>query len=414
MGARWARDARYPRPVASRSGSIGFRWGFLFALLVIAPFPIGWIPGTWPVAALLQQPVIWAVEALAALLGIPTPSHEFTGSGDTMFEHLRVLLFALIATGGALIWSLLDRRAVPYPRLWAMLRVLLRYWVGSMMLIYGAAKLIGQFPTPSPFALDARVGDRSPMGLLWTFMGHSQPYVIATGVVEIAAGALLIARRTATLGALLAIGAMTNVVLLNLCYDVPVKLFSLQLLVAALAVAAPDARRLIAAALGHATAEVPPRPRTSPIVERLRSLTRALVVIGVLAGIAREASVVRTPSPSPLDGAWDVERFVQDGVERAPLTTDGVRWRRFLFVRWFAQARLMTDGRVSWWVALDERDHTIVLGRDLLAYARPDADHLVLDGTLGAHRVHVTLARAPAWLLPTRGFHWIQEAPFHR
>jgi hypothetical protein len=55
---------------------------------------------------------------------------------------------------------------------------------------------------------------------------------------------LLATRRTATAGALVMVAVMSNVVMLNFCFDVPVKLASTHLLVFALVIAAPDARRL--------------------------------------------------------------------------------------------------------------------------------------------------------------------------
>lgn len=57
------------------------------------------------------------------------------------------------------------------------------------------------------------------MGLLWNFIGASAAYTIFTGVAEVLGGLLLVARRTALLGALVCIGVMSNVVLLNFSYD---------------------------------------------------------------------------------------------------------------------------------------------------------------------------------------------------
>jgi hypothetical protein len=82
------------------------------------------------------------------------------------------------------------------------------------------------------------------MKLLWTFMGASIPYVIFTGAAEMLGGLLLAARRTTLLGALVCIGVLSNVVMLNFSYDVPVKLYSSHLLLMAVFLAAPDLRRL--------------------------------------------------------------------------------------------------------------------------------------------------------------------------
>ncbi len=57
------------------------------------------------------------------------------------------------------------------------------------------------------------------MGVLWWMMGSSPAYTIFSGSIETLGGALLLFRRTATLGAIVSAGAMLNVWMLNMCYD---------------------------------------------------------------------------------------------------------------------------------------------------------------------------------------------------
>lgn len=104
------------------------------------------------------------------------------------------------------------------------------------------------------------------MRLLWTFMGFSRAYCIFAGAAECLGGALLFFRRTTLLGAVLLLGVLGNVVLLNFCYDVPVKLFSTFLLFLAAYLAWPDARRLADFFLLNKLIEPadPGAPRRSP------------------------------------------------------------------------------------------------------------------------------------------------------
>jgi hypothetical protein len=74
-------------------------------------------------------------------------------------------------------------------------------------------------------------------------MGYSAPYNVFTGGVELLAGLLLFSRRLTTIGALLSIAALTNVLMLS-SYDVHVKLFTLHLLAMGVFLLAPDLRRL--------------------------------------------------------------------------------------------------------------------------------------------------------------------------
>ncbi|MGE5186397.1 MAG: hypothetical protein ACM31C_30285 [Acidobacteriota bacterium] len=389
-----------------------------FAVLVMLPFPLGLVPGTGWLATIVDTPLQWGVDALASLLGLGPPSRVPTGSGDTLYHHLRLLLVALAALVAGSAWALAA------PRRWearvaAALRVWLRYWLAAAMLVYGLVKVLPvQFDVPLDYIYDLRVGDKSPMGLLWLFMGYSRPYTIACGLVEVTAGCLLLWRRTALAGALVAIVAMTQIVLLNFCYDVPVKLYSLELLAAALAIAAPGMRRMLIAALGRAVPELPPRVRGTPTFERVRLAAKLALLASFALALARwdVPRGDRQPS-SELAGAWDVKTFVLDGADRLPLTTDAARWARVTFVREWLVVRFMPETRAFARVEIDEaRKQLVILAgvrRETWTYAR-SADALVLDGSLDGHRYHVALARAPAPLLQTRGFHWIQEEPFHR
>ena len=99
------------------------------------------------------------------------------------------------------------------------------------MILYGASKVfMGQFGPPGFGRLLETYGDSSPMGLLWTFMGFSQGYTFFAGLAEMLGGVLMITRRTTLLGAMVSAGVLSNIVLLNFFYDVPVKQFSSHLL----------------------------------------------------------------------------------------------------------------------------------------------------------------------------------------
>ncbi len=82
------------------------------------------------------------------------------------------------------------------------------------------------------------------MNVVRTFMGTSRTYTNFSGWMEVIAALLLIWRRTATLGGLVAAGVMTNVLMLNLCYDVPVKQYSAHLLLMSIFVSLHDWRAL--------------------------------------------------------------------------------------------------------------------------------------------------------------------------
>src|SRR4051812_13946636 len=99
------------------------------------------------------------------------------------------------------------------------------------------------FPTLSQLATP--LGDLLPMRFSWLFIGYSVPYQFFSGAMESLAGLLLLYRRTVTAGLFAATGAFMNVVMINLAYDVPVKLNAAPLLFACLFLLALDAKRLL-------------------------------------------------------------------------------------------------------------------------------------------------------------------------
>src|SRR5437016_10271632 len=70
------------------------------------------------------------------------------------------------------------------------------------------------------------------------------PYQVFTGLVEVAGGLLLLTPRTTMMGALLCLASMIQVFILNMTYDVGVKILSFQLVVMSLFLLAPDFPRL--------------------------------------------------------------------------------------------------------------------------------------------------------------------------
>ena len=121
-----------------------------------------------------------------------------------------------------------------------MVPLFVRFALAAQMIYFGMLKVIPtQFPSSSLLTLVAPVGNLSLQGLLWTSIGASQPYQIFTGAVEAVGGLLLITPRTTTLGALICLASMIQVFVLNLTYDVGVKILSFQLVLMSLFLLVP-------------------------------------------------------------------------------------------------------------------------------------------------------------------------------
>jgi hypothetical protein len=266
------------------------------------------------------------------------------------------------------------------------------------------------------------------MGLLWTFMGFSTAYQMFTGSVEVVAGLLLATRRTTPLGAMFTIIAMTQVVALNLCFDVPVKLYSMHYLAMGWFLLAPDVPRVLKVLVLHRAVEAVPLPPPPGRwwLGRI-ALGVRLLVVGMLLWVNvyftwdRWAKSYGGP-PVPVQGRWEVEAFRLDGQDLGP--DDPRRWRSLDFslkalarvhgpkppaltyrVKWDADAKRMTLTKFAdpKWSAE-------------FTYALPESDRLTLSGSLESKAVETRLKRLPVreYELTKRGFHWVQELPYNR
>lgn len=168
-----------------------------------------------------------------------------TGSGDTRFDWYSCLFYGVLALLISSVVAIMDRKRANYSTLFLLGMVILRYYLAYQMLIYGLAKVYCvQFPMISVSRLETTVGDLFPMGLLWAFMEYSRSYTVFTGLLELLGGVFLLSRRTMTLGGLITFGVMANVLMLNLSYDVPVKLMSAHIVFFSLIIVLIDRRRL--------------------------------------------------------------------------------------------------------------------------------------------------------------------------
>jgi hypothetical protein len=382
----------------------------------------------FPITPLWNVAVQWTAAHVFHVSATTMPN----GSGDTTWNYVQVFCIAMLASAGAAFWSVLDRLESDAPRLRVLFRIWIRFWLATAMLSYGLIKVVPmQFPAPSADLLDLPYGEASPMGVLWRFMGTSAPYTMFAGTFEVLAGSLLAFRRTTLLGSLVATAVLVNIVALNFCYDVPVKLYSLHLLAMALILAAPDAGTLLRLFVMHQPAVPVPDPALfqSPRATRIvgAAVGAALllyVTSSVIAGTQQRTAA--NQGALPLAGSWRVDTIKLVNDQGVPVA-DGGLWRSVTFYQDGMLVRPQ-DRRVRveyYALTLDASGRLLkLLGRSsapdrealMLRYTLVTPEHLELDGAAGAGTLRASLTRidAAAFPLVTRGFHWINEYPFNR
>jgi hypothetical protein len=426
-----------PQPRWSLATRIAFRFCFLyFSLYVVSTqmlgglLPFNWVRnlGSTP---FFQRIVTWAGVRVFHLAA--PPSFQITGSGDKTVDYLQVFVLLVTAGAATVVWSLVDRRRADYRGLNRWFRVFMRFSVGTTMIGYGMVKAIPlQMSAPGLQRLLEPFGNFSPMGVLWASIGASKGYEMFTGFMELIGGVLLFIPMLSTLGAMVTFADTVQIFTLNMTYDVPVKLFSLHLILMSLFLIAPEASRIAKVLVFNRTAgpsEQPPLFRRRSLVLLVLALQLgygAYLVLDGYAGASQSWWQRGGGAPkSPLYGIWDIEKMTIDGHTRSPLVTDYGRWRRVLFQ---APAGItfqrMDDTFLGYGAKIDMAARTIAVTAGPTApastfkFRRPDPEHLILDGSLDGRTIHMEtrLIDRNKLLLVSRGqsFNWIQERPFNR
>lgn len=421
---------------------VTFRFGVVYSvifcvmigqiLFVFTGFTHQFLPDTAPMWPLLAAESVlnWVGRTV---FGIDVQLHRDSGSGDQAIIWVMVFTALVVAAVAAVVWSVLDRRRLAYPRAGAWFLTILRWCVAGQMLFYGIAKAVPTQMPPPPFSVLVQpYGQLTPMAVLWLQVGSAPVYEILLGVAELVGGLLLLVPRTATLGAMLSVVSMAQVFVLNMTFDVPVKIVSFHLLVFSLILLAPQARRFADFFLlaRRADPAVQPPLCTSRRGARIAGFAEAAVGVWLVVGVA----VLGWSSwwdygggaPKPeLHGLWEVTEFRMDGRPVPPLLTDPDRWQRLM---------IETEGVVSWQrmdgalvtvpAQVDATAHTLTIaapaGTDPAAmptadftYARPEPGILRLDGELDGRPVTVELRAIDPGAFPLNGprFHWVQDYP---
>lgn len=367
------------------------------------------------------------------LLGI---TYEFTssgrGSGDTTYQYIVVLLVFTVALIATAIWSILDRKRVSYNDMFYWFKLTLRIVLIFFMVTYGFAKVFKtQFPYPSLSRMLQPIGEMSPMGLAWTFMGYSLGYNIFTGLAEIVSGLLLLSKRTETLGAFLIIGVMGNVLVMNLCYDIPVKLFSFHLIWMAAILFLSDIKRFANYFLLNKTAKsiVYHKPfktdKTVKIALRSTKIGLTVLFLGLFLFI-NIGNRKRFPDYAEkpfLYGIWKVSSFSKNNTVLDKVT-DGERWN-YLLIDYRGRATVKTQDELSTYITF-EADSTTGKAKlykqdsesDVFNFSfnYPNKNFLELNGVYESDSLHIIFYRKEldSMRLNSRGFNWINEYPFNR
>ncbi len=212
--------------------------------------------------------------------------------------------------------------------------------------------------------------------------------------------------------------------MLNMTYDVPVKLFSFHLILFSAFLLLPERTRL----LQFCFLDCPVGParneklfstrRANRIATALQILFGALLFFFQFHDAAKGWKEYGGGAPkSPLYGIWNVDVMTINGQPHPPLLTDNARYRYVIFdYPQLTVVQHMDDKIAYLQSSFDPKTNKLTLSKTgEFTVARANG-RLTLDGHLGHDQIHIesTLLDCQSFLLVSRGFHWVQEFPFNR
>ena len=228
---------------------ITFRFFFLYFMLTITPwFWLTDIPGVSYVTGLYAQAMQWIVFRFNDwFLHVKDKLNvEGYGSGDTSYAWAEFYTIIILSLLIAILWNVFDKKEKESKSLSYWLHNLIRYNLIMVAFSYGIIKLFGlQMSFPNLSQLATPLGEFLPMRFSWMFIGYSQPYEFFSGVMEVIVGLMLLYRRTIPLGLIVGLGVFINVFVMNMCYDIPVKLYAMQIVICCLFLLAIDSRKYL-------------------------------------------------------------------------------------------------------------------------------------------------------------------------
>jgi len=329
----------------SNREKIGFRFVFLFILLLVFPLRWEWYEELFSSSSIHEfLNTLTGGSRFNLLIQIPTESGRW-GLASYASWGLTALVALLLAT----VWTIVVGKNAgrSYPALYYWLHVLVRYRLAIGLIAFGFIKFFPmQMPFPSIANLNTGLGDYASFKLYWQIVGLSFRYEIFLGFLEIAIGILFFFRSTTVIGAIATIGVLFNIAHANLAYDGAVHNYAsyfVLLSVFVLALYIPNIWRLFIK--GETVRPIYYRPQVNAkwvkaayIGGKSLFIFVFVVVYGYGAydliynqGKRKEPVVAGLPHAA---GYYEVKRFVLNGDTLPYSARDSVRWHEAIFERY--------------------------------------------------------------------------------
>ena len=415
-----------------------FRFLCIYFILTIAPWLwLGEIPGVSYIIDFYNKGMQWIVTHCNNwFLHVKnTLNLEGYGSGDTSYAWAEFYTIIILSFVVAVIWTVLDKKKTASSLQKYLLYNLVRYNLIMVAFSYGIIKLFAlQMSFPGLSQLATPLGDLLPMRFCWMYMGYSVPYQTFSGIIEVIVGILLLYRRTIPLGVITGLGVFIHVFVLNLCFDIPVKLYSMQIVLGCFFLFAIDSKRYFDFFFFNKVA-LPTTNFDFYFVKRWQRISRiVLKVVFIIAtvGLTFYESWSWYQQDNSTDkqiikqGVYTIKTFKKNNEIVPIVLNDTLAWKDFIFDNERLGSINTKDtlfrklyGRGYFTYEIDKSKQSILFRKMssdtinlfVMKYKIIDKNNLQLKGLVKNDTLYYELVKSDRkFPLAERQFHWISEA----
>jgi hypothetical protein len=374
--------------------------------------------------SLLSKPLAW-IDSHSFHIGFDPARHvAFFADGHCGWLLLRI--FTLLSLAGTIIWALADRRRSNYNKLHYWFRTYLAFYLFFPMMGYGLEKMLFiQMPYPNIMSILTPLGQKQGQDVVWDFIGISPGYSFFTGFCEFTGGVLVLFRRTRIVGSLFLAAVLTNVVCLNLFYNIQVKLLCMQLLLTDLFLLGPYIPILFRFfyVLRPVSLAEKKYSFSKPWKNYLIMAIFLAPVWKTVADTKRSVEMSRRNSRiRDRQQLYEVVSFVHEKDTLPPLPSDTLRWKRFAFSDYqghpYGVIFNMQDMQDWYSYQLDDKNGTLTLTdspdttrKFHFTFSEPETNKMLLSGVWKGKNVQMVLHKVAIDSLPlvTEKMRWLQD-----
>lgn len=402
-----------------------WRSNFIFVVLFTGTFstPTHYIPSLRAYTdPLFEQLVLWTGSFIFRL-------HEpfiYQLTSDSTGAFIHAFNLIVLAFLGAWIWGQVQPN-LNHSKISYVFYTYVRYYLALQLFLYGFNKIFKcQFFLPEPNTLYTRVGEMPKDLLFWSAMGSSYFYTVFGGILEVLAASLLLFRKTYLLGSLMAFGILSNVLAINLGFNISVKLYASFFLFLSFSLIAPYLPSLYAFFIHQrfikSTIWVPTfaTKKRRLLYSLVKTISIWLLLFESLVPYFKVNNFNDDTQTRPLfHGAYAVTSFIKNELPIPPLVTFAKRWKRvFVHRRGYWIVQTMDDKMQDYHFKYDldaqqfSLIHTETEIEQHLEYVKSARGDLRLEGNLEGQEIQVQLKQIDWRNLPLlkRDFNWTIDA----